>query len=296
MRAAMVNLLLSCLVVCLVSSASAAELPVYRIGFYLPAIRDANPTDVKLGMGLWAADIGQRYGFDVRVSTYATMQEMRNVANAGMLDSVNTSAIEMARMFTPGTKLRGAMPYTLGVEQGLVLVTAKRAGIKKFSDLRGKRVVYVGVDDLSAVFLEVQCLRYSHKDCASMLKLVKEKRDLSVIHKVYFGQADAALVSNAVFSVAKEMNPQLGEDLSVLMRFKVKSLNVSMLMPHVDAARQRKLIDASVDCINTPRGKQFMTLLQSDSVVEVDESMLVPFWDLLSEYQDLQHEYQARRE
>lgn len=246
-------------------------------------------------MGLWAADMGKKYGFDVHVSTYTTMQEMRNVADAGLLESVSTPSIEMARMFSPGTKLRGVIPYSQGVEQGLVLLTAKHAGIKKFSDLRGKRIDYVGVDDLSAVFLEVQCLRDSHKDCASILKLVKEKRDLSVIHKLYFGQVDAALVSNAVFSIAKELNPQLGEDLSVLMRFKVKSLNVSMLMPHVDAARQRKLIDASVDCVNTPRGKQFMSLLQSDIVEEVNEQMLVPFWDLLHEYHDLQNQYQARR-
>lgn len=292
---ALVLLLLSCLAALCCRPVGADSLSLYRIGFYLPVMRDANPTDVKLSMGLWAADIGNRYGFDVRVSTYETMQEMRRVADAGLLDSVNTSAIELARMFPPGTKLRGGVPYSKGVQQGLVMVTRKQAALHKFSDLRGKRVVYVGVDNLSEVFLEVQCLRDSHKSCASMLKLIKEKRDLSAIHKVFFGQADAALISNAVLSIAKELNPQLEQDLSVMMQFNVQSLNVGMLMPHIDAARQSKLIHASVDCVSTPRGKQFMALLQSDAVVEVDERMLTPYWDLLDDYQRLQQQYQDKR-
>ena len=93
--------------------------------------------------------------------------------------------------------------------------------------------------------------------------------------QVFFGQADAALVSKAAFDLACELNPQLTKKVAVLSESPPLITAFFMFRPITNRKESwPKVEKAILDLHKTPGGRQLLTIIQSRKMVKWDPSVL----------------------
>lgn len=270
------------------SGQAGAEQPEpLRMGFYLPAIRDANLADVKVSLGVWVEEIGKPYSVKITASTYDDMQSMRQALDTSELNFISAPGMELVEILKPDEVRQGYARRHEGTEEGLALIVAAASNIRKFSDLRGKRVARLDKDHLYEYFLEVQCLKAAGQDCRDYLSIKEQRRDIQAVHDVFFGRVDAALVSIATMRTAVELNPQVGDRIRVILDWKVKGLIFGMMTRHTKDHYRTLIVESVQEAMKTPRARQVLELFKTDYIEPISVDALDPFRALLKEYQDL---------
>lgn len=267
-------------------SAAPESVPL-NMGFYLPAIREANMADLKISLGVWVEEVGKPYGVKINASTFEDMGALRRALDRAELNFINAPGMEMAEMFAPDEIRQGYARRHHGVDEGLALVVNKASGIQRFADLQGKRLSRLSADRLSDAWLEVQCLKAASLECREFIRMNEEKRDIQSVYSVFFGRADAALVQIATLRTAIELNPQIGQRLTMLSEWKAKAVYFGMMTRHTDERYRSLILKSSREALKTPRGQQLPELFKTDYLEPVDADALKPYWALLRELQEL---------
>lgn len=262
------------------------EIPL-NMGFYLPAIRDANMADLKVSLGVWTEEIAKPHNIRIHTSSYLDIDSMRRALERDELNFINAPGMELAELFRPEELRNGYARRHLGIEEGLVLVVAKNSAIHDFADLRGKKVSHLSDDRLSSYFLETQCLKTSGRDCRDFLRLHEEKRDIQSVYGVFFGGADAALVQVATLRIAEDLNPQVATRLRKILNWKASALTFGMMTRQTNESYRKLILDSVREVMKTPRGRQLLELFKTDYLEPVDADALKPYWALLQEYSNL---------
>lgn len=266
-----------------------------KLGFYLPAIRDANLADMKVSLGVWVTEISKPFGLTVTTSTYADIAAMRQALDRAEMNLFSGPGMELAEVFTPEEIRTGYARRNKGVEEGVVLLVSNGSGIKRFADLQNKRLSRLSNDRLSDIFLEVQCIKAAGMACRDFLQMKEEKRDIQSVYNVFFGRADAALVSLATLRTANELNPQVGQRLHVLLDWKAKALMFGIMTRHTQDSYRNLILHSVTEAMKTPRGRQILELFKTDYLEPVDAEALQPYWALLREYNDLRKVRPAKK-
>ena len=254
------------------------------MGFYLPGIRDANLTDVKVTLQLWADELGKAHGFDAKAYTYDDMAALYSDTMSGKINLVVAPAMELAETFAPEELSQGFQGMHLGTGEGLVLIVRAGDGIRQFADLRGKQVLHLSNDRLSTVFLATQCRKLAGAACTDLFQMAVEKRNSQAIHKVFFGQADAALVSISALHAATELNPQIKQRLRVILEWTTSALSYGMMPARTDPGLRDRVLQSAMKATATVRGKQILELFKTDYMERVELHELQPYWRLHREF------------
>lgn len=280
-----------CLLAAILSARAAdvsAPLPLLKLGFYLPTIREANMADIKVSLQVWAEELAVGLGYRVVTTTYQDMAEVRRAMEQGELHFVNAGGMELAESFAPGELQLGYARHRQGAEEGLALVVRRDSGLTGFADLRNKRVSRMSNDRLAEVFLETQCLKASKQRCRQFFTLAEEKRDIQSVYSVFFGKADAALVTLVTLRTATELNPQVATRLKVIQDWKTLSLVFGMMTSQASTGHLDAMMRSAREALKSTRGRQMMELFKTDYIEPVDPSALSPYWALLQEYRALE--------
>ena len=266
-----------------------------KLGFYLPAIRDANLADMKISLGIWVTEISKPFGLTVTTTTYADIATMRQALDRAEMNLFSGPGMELAEVFTPEEIRSGYARRNKSVEEGIVLLVSNTSGIKRFADLRNKRLSRLSNDRLSDIFLEVQCIKTAGMACRDFLQMKEEKRDIQSVYNVFFGRADAALVSLATLRTANELNPQVGQRLHLLLDWKAKALMFGIMTRHTQDSYRTLILNSVTESMKTPRGRQILELFKTDYLEPVDAEALQPYWALLREYNELRKTRPAKK-
>jgi hypothetical protein len=269
---------LVCLLALLSNHARSAD--VLNMGFYLPGIRDANLTDVKVTLTLWAEEVGKIYDIDALASTYEDMASLRRDMLSGKVNMVIVPGMELAETFDADELTEGFQGKHRGTGEGLVLIVRADGDIRQFSHLRGRSVLRLANDRLSSVFLESRCRALAGLACADFLRVSDEKHSSLAIHKVFFGQADAALVSISALHAAGELNPQVRQRLRSLLDWKTTALSFGLMSARTPPYLRERVIDSAMRVISTVRGKQILELFKTDTMERAGVHELQPYWSL----------------
>jgi ABC-type phosphate/phosphonate transport system substrate-binding protein len=276
-------------------TAAAADMPLLRLGFYLPTIRDANLADVKVGLQVWADELGRSYGYRIQTSTYSELSELKEAVDREKLQMINAAGMELAEIFQLNEIQGGYAKRIRGAEEGLVLVVSQTSAIRSFADLRGKRLVRLSKDRLSDVYLETQCLKTGRVSCQDFLTLSDERRELQMAHSVFFGKTDAALLTLSALQAAGELNPQVLQRLRVIETWKTTALVFGMLTLHADPKLKKTIMETDFGSPGNPRGRQLLDLFKTDYIEPKGPEALEPYWALLQEYRALEKQGKGKR-
>jgi phosphonate transport system substrate-binding protein len=107
-----------------------------------------------------------------------------------------------------------------------------------------------------------------------MERITESTKLSAVVLPVFFGQADACLVTLGGFSTMAELNPQLERELRVLAKSQSLVPMVSFLRRDFTPSFRQELIEAICQLHMTASGRQILNLMQGDEVVVIPSPAL----------------------
>jgi ABC-type nitrate/sulfonate/bicarbonate transport system substrate-binding protein len=254
------------------------------IGFYAPGIRMAPLSDIKITLQLWADEMARPHHIKAEAKTFSEMATLRAETIKGRIDLVIAPAMELAETYWPGELTNGFIPVRKNRVDGMALLVRSDAAVKSLADLRKKTILRQADDRLALILLETFCHQQIRQHCDSAVNIAEEKRDSLSIHKLFFGRADAALVSLEAWLAALELNPQLESRLRVLSSWSTASHNFALIPANADPAMKKLILEYADKATSTPRGRQILELFGAEAIQHISSKSLQPYWSLAREY------------
>jgi len=260
------------------------------IGFYMPVIRDVPRADVEVSLRFWIDELGTSIGLRYKpVRFYDNIADLRRDMKSGEINFMVATSMGIAQNFA-ADELADGFSGLKELPDHLYLVVRRGAGIGTLPNLTGKRIAILGGDELSEVYLETLLMKAGAKVLQNTLPgVVREKRSVSLVHRLFFNQADAALVYRNAFEAAMTMNPQIGQQLQVLeaYSFKGRSPHIGLFSSRVSQQDAQTITKAVMTLDKTPRGRQVLDIYNADQMVMTMVQDLDPFRDLLAQHRVL---------
>jgi hypothetical protein len=227
-----------------------------------------NPNDIRSALRVWVSMIGRRrgYEFDPKVELISGVEEVRRLLGRETFGLVALDAFEyfqLGDLFSLQPRYWGSLDQRGDSGRFLLLVRGD-SGVTAMEALRGKRVhvcessrARMGLAWLDTILVEngaVPAARFFGPT------EIVDKASAALL-PVFFGKSDAAVVSEAHFHTAREMNPQLGSRLKTLSVSPPYFEQVLCFNPR--GLEYPDVVDESVRDLHTePEGTQLLMVMR----------------------------------
>jgi len=185
-----------------------------------------------------------------------------------------------------------------GTARQYALIVRRDSGIRSFADLRDKTILLPSSIkyEASHIWLHVLLLREAKHDRTLFFRQVSESSAASKsILKVFFKQADAAIVSRGALETSTVLNPQVGNKLAVIAESKPLHGDITCVSTMVSDKLKQTIINSARHLHETTTGRQIFTLFQIEGVIPYQASYLDGLIGLLKEQAQLQSKSAKRR-
>lgn len=271
---------------------------ILAVGFYSPVIRDLSRQDVEISLRYWVDELASTAGVETRpMRFYDDIPSLRRDVESGVINFLVITAIDAIRHFSPGSLKDGFAGYKHTPDH-LLLVVRKDARIAHPGDLAGKRLVLLDDDELSQLYLETLLLKaWGQADWQRLGPVAREARSLKLIHRLFFGQADATLIHRNAYDSALALNPQIQDRLQILeaYTFPSRSHHIGLFSARVPEAERERISLAALALNDTPRGRQMLNIYRADELVRSTVKDLEPFHNLLDTHRALRSRAAGKR-
>lgn len=254
-------------------------------GFTASMFAGLNVNDARAALALWANEIASTRGLriSVTVEAFERLDDVRDAIDARRLHLLLVSLRQYHDLARPeyGRVLLGGRR---GVFRDEYVLVTKRGAFASLADLKGRTLQVIdGVtDDMSRAWLEHELAAASLPPIATHFATVNHlPKAARGVLPVYFGQADACLVTRGAFNTLVELNPQIGKALGPIATSPPLVSGVVLLDRRSVDARPT-LLDAVLGLGASPRGQQVLSLFGVDAMVPARPDDLTPSLQLLA--------------
>jgi ABC-type phosphate/phosphonate transport system substrate-binding protein len=155
--------------------------------------------------------------------------------------------------------------------------------------LKNKNLSIVKINNLGLIYLDVYLLQAGFPDAERFFNAIQYKsKESQAILAVFFGQAEACLVTDAAFNTMKELNPQVGRKLRVMAESPDVVDAVGFFRKDYPQDHKKTAIKGMHGGIKShERGKQIMLLFNVDQMDPIGEADIDSVRKLLAGYDRL---------
>jgi len=168
-----------------------------------------------------------------------------------------------------------------------LVLTRDGSPVKTLADLRGKRLLVYDNPSmcLAVVFLDVELANQSLPPTSMILGSISGfTKPAKVVLPVFFGQADACLITRYAYETMVELNPQVGRQLRIIASSPDYVTALFGFSADLSTAFKDNSIRAFVGLRSSIFGKQTLAIFQSDEISELTASTIEPSLTLLDEH------------
>lgn len=259
-----------------------------RVSVSEASIQGVNRNDAAAAIALWAEQVARAAQLTLAPDQkwVRTRADMVIAVRAGEVDAASVTVAEY----------RGVAGYLdvtrvlLDIGPEMCLVVADRAGVTNLRGLAGKHLLLVdGPHTLLAdAWLTVLLAREGLGLPQRVLgRIQRHTKATQAVLPVFFGQADACIVSRAALETMAEMNPQVGKKLRVLEKAPKLASGFLACRRQYPAQARNHLLEKAMQTKDSAGGRQVMTLFRSLNVTVADGEVLRPAIALLEEAERL---------
>ena len=214
------------------------------------------------------------------------VEDILSTMRSKQVDAIIMTTLEFDRThhlvpFSPIFATRNANLLT----ESSVVVAHRNGPVKSVADLRN-RTLYVhdmGRNGLSRMWLDTLLDQKKLPLSSPFLAKVKMETKLSkAVLPVFFRQADACLVTRDSFNTMVELNPQLGEDLTILAESPGMVPLLLAFRADFKSTYRDIILKAFEDLHQTVAGQQALTLFSIESMEIIDMAFLKPTIELIA--------------
>lgn len=250
----------------------------WRFGFSARAFIGINENDAKAATRVWAQTVGREKNLRVHpeARTYRSVEEIAQALRQGAVDMVVLSAPEYLAL-DPQIRPTDLISQT-GIEgEEYVLLAGVAGGITNPAGVCG-RTLYLQDgfrSSLALPWLDTLLLAAGRGPSGeSVGKIELAHKPTQAVLPVFFGKADACLVSQSAYDTMTEMNPQIRQRLRLIAR-SPKFLSAFMVLRlDLEADLKRTIASAMGELHQSPAGAQILSLFQGQPLAKMPLSVL----------------------
>ncbi len=246
---------------------------VLRIGLWLPAFVNFNPNDARVASQVWVEKWGRKSGLYDGAET-RVFEDSSNLGTQIAAEHWDLIMLPVEEFFRVGEPLGLTPDFTVtrGDQPGdvHVLLVRRDSGIAELKNLKGHRILVATEHNqfTGSAWLNDLLARQGLPELATLAEVLEgERKPAKQILPVFFGQADACLVSRYEFAAMVEMNPQVGEKLVVLAE-SPRLLSLVFCLAASLGADRRAALRASLATVHKDEEFRQLLLLQKVTCLE----------------------------
>jgi hypothetical protein len=129
-------------------------------------------------------------------------------------------------------------------------------------------------------------IRKEYKE--SELFYIYTRKNSAALLKIFFNQADIAIVPKKTFEFAKELNPQIGAKLEVVHQTDITLSTLGYFNKNVDEDFRNIVTSLAFKVVDDERGKQMLMMFKTPILVKVDLNQLNSIKKLYKGYLNLE--------
>jgi phosphonate transport system substrate-binding protein len=257
------------------------------VGFTAAHFSDINRSDAVAAMRVWIETVIETRGLGIGAEAviYNDVESLMAALQSGTPDLMilltpEFFSLELREYLDPRyVSVRGP-----GVGEYYLLVVQKDVALKSASDLEGRTLI---IKEGARMSLAEEWFQRFLTDSGlpgpgNLFENVKHEVSLSrTILPVFFGKADACLVTRNGFEMMCELNPQLRQRLVPLATSPRLVPSVTCLRNGFDTSIRDEVVDALGALHEDPKGQQILSIFGVDRLVPFEPQYLTPVCDLL---------------
>lgn len=250
---------------------------------------DVDVKDSTAALRIYTTELAKSVGSTVDSYLYDDIETVVADIRRGKADLISLSSIEYLRI-KGRTELELALCHVKGGKKSFqyLILTHRNKGYTHLGDLRNKKLLMPKEDETARLYLQTLLLRQKFGAVQTFLAAAEEKTKASqVVLPVFFGQADACIITDVAFKTMVEMNPQLGRDLKVLASSPELIPSVTVFRKALAGDIKEKSLAVGKSLRNSARGRQVLMLFKIEDLVPVNDADLKSIKDLVDEYNRL---------
>jgi phosphonate transport system substrate-binding protein len=266
---------------------------VFRLAFSATMFTEVNENDARAAMKVWIMTVAKDRGIPVDPDPHIcrTLDELTEVCRTNHVDGVGLVAAEYARLSqTIKFDRLGVGDYDGRIMEEYVVLVRQDSGVEHLDQLQGHTLNILNTPrtSLAPIWLDTILLEARLKDSADFFKQISyDNKAALVILPVFFHRADACLMTLDSFKIMGELNPQLAKQLRVIAT-SPKMLPACFAFRAAEGSAMRPRILTEMAQMNeTPAGKQILTLVKADRIVEEPITCLDSALELLAKHERL---------
>jgi len=250
----------------------------FRIGLTATMMPGVNTNDAIAAMTVWGSEIAAREQLPLHPQTQLieNAAAVRGAVDEGRLDLVLMTTEQYVAANRP--KFGEVM---IGVRKGKArdefLVLVKKGSAQRLADLKGRRIIAIdGVSyDMSMAWLDTQLITEKLESASRHFSSVEHAPKVARgVLPVYFGQADACVVTRTAFDLMVEMNPQVGTSLVPIATSPPLVHAVAVLDNRFPAEMRPRLLSALLSLHTTSRGQQALAFFGFDRLMPASDDVM----------------------
>ncbi len=258
------------------AGAAPAIAETFHLALTVSSFKNVNENDARAALKAWGIAVSRDRALelDVDVQVFRTNDELTAALRTGHVDALTLSVPEFVRCERDLGRhsLFGAV---IGSSVGdTYAVVVRRGGPNRgLADLRGKRIIRLDNmrTELAVPWIDHRLVAQGLPPLARLCARVSATSKVSeAILPVFFGQADACLVTRYAFETMKELNPQLGSTLAALEVSPEIVSTVFVVRHTLPRATHERLMPVLRELHRLPSGQQVLNIFATEMLRELD--------------------------
>lgn len=254
-----------------------------------------NIQDTQVAMQLWLNAVSKRIAlaYELNLTIFYDLPAGIQAVKAGEIDMLAMTGLGYLRA-SQGVSLT---PMAVGMwgeppraTEEYILLTRRDGGVGSLAHLRNREVIIGTLDrgQTARMWLDVLLLREGLPTSSDFFAQVeKVDRASQAALPVLFGQTDACVVRRRSYQTLVELNPQLGEELTVLAVSPQLLLQIMCAAQTLRGEDIEALMAAVIKLPEEPEGRQMLVLLRSDRAAPFEATHLQATRELVAEHDSL---------
>ncbi len=257
------------------------------IGFIGEDISALNYSEAKIAIKMWVEKVADESDTIVNIKFYKTYQEFEDSIQKDHVDSIILTSFSYLK-YKEKIKENFNYGWLKLYDNNTFFTSYLFIGHKQnnYDQENNIKVSYFLDDNMAKMILNKMAQGEQKK-----FKLFPVKKESKALLNIFFKKDAYCLVSESVWKMAIELNPQIEKDLTIIHKTDKIFFNlISLMSKHTSKETQEDYIQAIKDLDRTKFGKQLMNLFKFNGIKVVTVNELAPLEKYYSTYIKMEKE------
>lgn len=260
------------------------KLKQFNVAYMADSMTNYSKKDLKIAMNLWLQKISKKSGYEAHMYFYDDPKQAVKDLAAGKIDYVSAFPLVFVKYFDLSKLTDG---FSGGLEHpetnNFAVLVKNDKSIKSWKDMKNPRIGIQKNDLLMHLYAKYKTNNINQE-------IVDYKNRSKTVLDVFFNKLDVAIVPLRSFTLAKELNPQIGKKIKILEITHLNATNLGFYRKSLDEKVKKDVMKSAMKIFSSQKGHQMMMIYKADKIIKTKLSDLKPVEEFYKKYKIFKNE------